>query len=214
MKFLKAKLLFTAAAVILLFGCSQNKLSDYDKIQEKLVSMESYTCNAEIKYISNKTENVYKTKQYVKNDGRYRIETTKPEDLSGTVVLFDGKMIWQYNPKIESRISVNIPDKPERQQILIFTFMRNFVKSQGVSVESAVLDESLYTVLEAVIPGNNKFFSTEKLWVSNSTKLPEQLIIYDTDGNERVIASFSSFEYNTNIDDTLFKLTQEHSAAN
>lgn len=201
------KLFITIIIFSIIFtGCSKEKLSDYDKLQKNLIEMNSYICDAEVKYISNKGENTYQTKQWALSDGRYKIETLSPDDVKGGVVLFDGKMIWQYNPQIDSKVSLNNPDKPERTQINIFTFLSNMVKSQDVGVESATLDESLYTVFEAKIPGSSKFFSTEKLWVENKTMLPARLEIYDTDLKTRVEAEFKNFQYNPKIEDSIFSL--------
>lgn len=192
--------------VFIFMGCSNEKISDYDKIQKKLMEMTDYSCEAEIKYISNKGENIYQTKQWASSDGRYRIETLSPDDVKGGIILFDGKMIWQYNPQINSKVSLNTPDKPERTQINIFTFLNNMVKSQDVGVESATLDESLYTVFEAKIPGSSKFFSYEKLWIENKTMLPSKLEIYDTDDKTRAEITFKNFEYNPKLEDSIFTL--------
>lgn len=205
MRFFRA--IITTVIFLLIFsGCAGEKLSDYDKLQKKLMEMNGYTCEAQVKYISNKGENNYQTKHWALSDGRYRIETTAPDEIKGGVILYDGKMIWQYNPQIESKVSLNTPDKPERTQINIFTFLNNMVKSQDVGVESATLDESLYTVFEAKIPGSSKFFSTEKLWVENKSMLPVRLEIYDVDEETRVEVSFKNFEYNPKIDDSIFSL--------
>lgn len=193
-------------SVLIFSGCGDKKISDYDKIQKNLMSMTGYTCNAEIKYISNRGENTYQTTQWVLSDGRYKIETSAPDSVKGGIILFDGKMLWQYNPQLNSRVSLHTPDKPERTQINIFTFLNNMVNSQDVGVESASLDESLYTVFEAKIPGSSKFFSSEKLWVENKTMLPARLEIYDTEGETRVEAAFTNFEYNPEIPDSVFSL--------
>ncbi len=204
MRFFKFSVL-AAIFLIIFSGCTQ-KISDYDKLQKKLMEMECYSCDAEVKYISNKGESSYQTKQLALSDGRYKIETTAPDEVKGGIILYDGKMIWQYNPQIKSKVSLNTPDKPERTQINIFTFLNNMVKSQDVSVESATMDESLYTVFEAKIPGMSKFFSTEKLWLENKSMLPVKLEIYDTDGKTRVEVSFENFKYNPKIDESVFSV--------
>lgn len=205
--FKPTKILALFFAFILVFsGCGGGKISDYDKMQKRLVEMTSYICEADIKYISPKTENTYKAKQWVLSDGRYKIETTEPEEVKGNIILYDGNLLWQYNPKLESKISLNTPDKPERVQINIFTFLSNMVNSQDVGVESSSMDKSLYTVFEAKIPGNSKYFAHEKLWLDNETLNPARLEIYDTEGEMRAEVVFSSFEYNPKIEDDVFVL--------
>lgn len=191
-----------------LVGCSNNTntISSYKDIQEALMNMESYTSNLTITYISNKGETEYSVLQTVKKDGRYILETTAPEDLAGSFIIYDGNLIWQYNPHNEEKISVADKEKMERQQISIFTFLENHLNSQDITVETSATDESIYTVLEAVIPSNNTYFSTEKLWLNNSSNMPEKLVIYDKDGAERVIVVFNDFTYNPNIEDNIFNI--------
>lgn len=205
----KVRFIIIAIMMILATGCTSSKKDDvsaYEKIQNKLIKMETYQCEATVKYISNKGENEYDTKQFCKTTGEYRIETIFPKDVEGNIVLFDGKMIWQYNPRVEGKISLNTPDKPARHEILLSSFMENYVKSHDVSVETADFGDGRSTVLEAKIPGDEKYFSSEKLWIDNETFLPVQLIIYDQDEKERIIVTYKTFEYNVKLDDGLFKI--------
>lgn len=172
------------------------------------MNLSTYKTDANVKYISNKGQNEYEVKIYGKKTGQYRIETLKPDAVSGSIIIFDGNMVWQFNPNVDSKISVGMPDRAERKEISIFNFLQNHVKSKDVSVESSTVDESVYTILEAQIPEGNKFFATEKLWLNNETKLPEKLIIYDVDGVERVLVEYKNFEYNPELEESLFKIDE------
>lgn len=198
--------LSVSLAITALTACKRENLSEYDKIHEDLMAMTAYSCNAEIKYISNSGENTYKAKLIACSDGRYKIETTEPEAVKGGIIVNDGKMLWQYNPVAKQKVALGNPDKPERTQLNIFTFLNNMVKSQDVGLESASLDESLCTVFEAKIPGGLKLFSSEKLWVDNKSHNPTKLVIYDEEEKERVVVSFDNFEYNPEIKDSIFTL--------
>lgn len=209
MKLFKAIALLTIIPLTLLTAltaCNPKAVSDYDKIHKSLMDMTAYSCDAEIKYISNNGENTYHTKQWATSDGKYKIETTSPENVKGGVIVFDGKMLWQYNPEVKQKVSLGSPDKPERTQINIFTFISNMVKSQNVGVESANLDESLCTVFEAEIPGDMKLFSSQKLWVDNKSGLPTRLTVFDKEGKERASVSFSNFVYNPKIEEGVFTI--------
>lgn len=202
------KRLFLFLFVIMLTGCTK-EANSYPTIQDKLMAMESYSTDCKLTYISNKGETVYETKQIAVQDGRYRIETQKPDEYKNNIVMFDGKMVWQYNPNLENnKISVNPPDKAARREILIFSFMENYVKSKDVGVETANLDESRCTVLEAKLAGNNKLLSSEKLWIDNETQTPLQLVIYDENNKERIVAEFSNFVYNCSLDEKDFKINK------
>ena len=205
MKILKKS--FFIMFVLALAGCSKaSDTNEYATIQDKLVNMESYSCEAEVTFYSNKGENKYTINQQAKNDGRYFLETTSPDNVKGNIILFDGNMLWQYNPNLDSKISVGDKDKMERKEICLFTFLENYLKSKDVALETANIDESVYTILEAKIPGGNKYFDSEKLFINNETTLPERLVIYDTEGKERVLVTYNNFVYNPEIEDSKFNV--------
>lgn len=205
MKTIKKLLLFIMST--LLVGCIKGEvINEYNNIQKKLTNMDSYSSKINVKYISNKGENEYNLFQQAKKNGKYKIETLSPEMVKGNIIIFDGKMVWQYNKNLNSKISIGEKDKLERKEISIFSFLENQAKSNEVAIETANTNEGIYTILEANIPGDNKYFNNEKLWVNNETKNPEKLIIYDKDGKERVIVTYEDFKYNPNLEDTLFNI--------
>jgi outer membrane lipoprotein-sorting protein len=77
-----------------------------------------------------------------------------------------------------------------------------------VSVVSATVDEALATVIEAAIPGDNPHMATERLYVDNETLLPIRLIIFDSNGAERIVVIYNTFEYNVNIAENTFQIQQ------
>lgn len=205
MKFLKTVIIILS--ISMLVSCAnKSSLSEYEKIQQKLMSAESYKTFAKVEYISNKGSNEYEINQIAKKTGEYRIETLKPDAVSGNLIIFDGNMVWQYNPRVDSKISVGVPDKAERKEITIFSFLENHLKSKDISVETTTENKTNFTVLEASIPGDNKYFATEKLWFDNNSLKPVKLIIYDKENKERVIVSYETFEYDVNIENDLFKI--------
>jgi outer membrane lipoprotein-sorting protein len=192
------KIIVMLSAILTLCGCG-GRVEGYSSAQDKLMNMQSYRANAEITYISGGEETVYKAVQTADNSGKYKMVTYFPEEFKDNAILFDGKMIWQYNPSVEKKISVNSADKPERSELIVFAFMENYVKSKDKSVAAASLDDTKYTVMEADIEGAGKYIVSEKLWVSNETMLPERLVIYDAEGKERIVTNFSEFEYNPEL---------------
>jgi outer membrane lipoprotein-sorting protein len=45
-----------------------------------------------------------------------------------------------------------------------------------------------------------------KLWVDNVSLDPMKLVVYDANGAERIVVTFSDFEYNVNLGDELFRV--------
>ena len=206
MKVLK-KCFFISLAFVLV-GCTKVKTNenDYQTIQQKLINMETYSCNAEVTFYSNQGENKYKISQQAKNNGKYYIKTTWPEEVNGNLTIFDGNIVWQYNKNLDSKISVADKDKMTRKEISIFSFLENHLKSKDIALETANIKDEIYSVLEAKIPGDNKYFDTEKLFINNHTKTPEKLVIYDKDGKERIVVLYDNFIYNPKIEDSQFDI--------
>lgn len=201
--FLSFSLLFTIAA------CSQEEpLSELESIQKQLAEMEGYTCTATLTRTNERGEQTYETKQYCKSTGEYRLELTAPENVAGNYTVFDGERICQYNPRLDSSIIRDIPESQHRNELFLSQFIQNYMQSEGVSVETAALDESRCIVLEAIIPGNDAALASEKLWVDRESLLPVRFVIYDAEGEERYSMDYSSFEFDPQFDDALFTIEE------
>lgn len=178
----------------------------YEKIQQSLVELKSYRCRATVEYKANKGSNVYETIQHSRITGEYRVEVTGPEKVSGSVTCSDGSHIYQYSTKVNGRVSLLVKETQERSEIFLTTFIKNYLKSQEVSISVANMGEGQCTVLEATISGEHPYLASEKLWIDNKTLMPVKLVIYDPDGAERIIVTYDSFEYNVDLDDSLFTI--------
>ena len=201
--FLSFSLLFTIAA------CSREEpLSELESIQKQLAEMEGYTCPATLTRTNDRGEQTYETKQYCKSTGEYRLELTAPENVAGNYTVFDGERICQYNPRLDSSIIRDIPESQHRNELFLNQFIQNYMQSEGVSVETAALDESRCIVLEAIIPGNDAALASEKLWVDRESLLPVRFVIYDAEGEERYSMDYSSFEFDPQFDDALFTIEE------
>jgi len=181
-------------------------MSVFEQIQQKLVRLESYRAVATVEYRSNKGNNSYETIQHARITGEYRVEVTNPPHVAGSVTTSDGQQIFQFNSRVNGRVSLMVQETPERSEIFLTSFIRNYLQSQEVSVSVADMDEGVRTVLEAVVPGSHPYLATSRLWVDNTTFLPVKLIIFDQDGAERIIVTYHVFEYNIPLDDALFTL--------
>lgn len=43
------------------------------------------------------------------------------------------------------------------------------------------------------------------MWIDNETLKPLKFVIYDADGNERYIITYNEFEYDPEMDDSVFR---------
>lgn len=178
----------------------------YERVHRRLVAMEGFSAQATVTYISNNTTHVYDTIQHALATGQYRIEVTSPENVAGNTTIFDGTTISQFNPNVGGTVSQTNQEAPERLEILLTSFVRNFITSNEVTVTAASLDESLTTVLETTIPGEHPYISTARLWMCNDSLNPLRMVIFDQAGAERVIVAYNTFEYNPQLPANLFQL--------
>ena len=177
-----------------------------EKVQKQLSDMDGYKCTATLTRISNKGETTYETLQYNKTSGEYRMEITAPEAMAGNFTVYDGNSVYQHNAKTGETVAIDVKNGQNGDELFFCSFVRNYMQSEDVAVDTSVsLDENRCTVLEAIIPGGNKYISTEKVWIDNDTLKPLKFIIYDQDGNERYIIIYNEFEYNPEIDNSVFK---------
>jgi len=201
------KILATVASILVLAGCAsapEYTRSAYERVRERLLSMEGFQAHATVEYISNRGSNIYDTLQLAAADGRYRIEVLGPENAAGNITMFDGQTITQLNPRISGQISVGVRENPERSEIFLTSFVRNYQAAQEVTVSVGSFNQNDLTVLEAAVPGSHPYLSSSRLWVDNSSLTPTRLAIYDREGTQRVIITYQSFEFDPPIEDSMF----------
>ncbi|MCL2577558.1 MAG: hypothetical protein FWE27_05860 [Defluviitaleaceae bacterium] len=182
------------------------EISAFERVQKMLMELENYRAIATVEYRSNKGMNAYETVQHAKISGEYRIEVTAPEHVAGSVTTCDGKQIFQFNSRVNGSVNLMVQETPERSEIFLTSFIKNYLQSEEISVSVSDMEEGVRTVLEANVPGEHPYLSAAKLWVDNSSLLPVQLIIFDRDGAERILVTYHVFEKNVELNDELFTL--------
>ncbi len=176
------------------------------KLAEKYLDLKTYEAETNITYISSDQKTTFKTLQQANIDGRYRIEVIEPTQVSGSVTVFDGTKIYQFNEKVSKDIYVSTTENLERSEIFLTSFLKNYNNSDDVAVTVGTFNDSLYTILEANIGTEHPLIATEKLWINNETKLPEKLVIYDKNEVETIVVEYTTFEYNKELDENLFNV--------
>lgn len=168
--------------------------------------MEDFEATCLVTFISNKSTNNYRMKQYSRMTGEYRIEILEPERLKDTLTVCDGDAIVQIDNRVGGKVYKAKPNIV-RNLVLLNSFIKHYMQSEDVSVKaSAEMDE--VTEMEAVIPGNIPYLATQKLTIDNETLKPLQMMVMDANGNETIVVQFEDFQYNVGLEDELFKIDQ------
>ena len=92
---------------------------------------------------------------------------------------------------------LDIKDKTElpnmednRQYVFIGDFIKNYLQNEEVNIKLS--NNSL--ILETTIPGNNKYFNKQILYVNKDTKNPEKMEILNDEGKPSFTVKYKEFE--------------------
>ena len=173
-------------------GCQKRESTKeeiYKEFQKKIVTMSSYKCIAKVEAIGNKsTHNYVFTHNYIKSD-YYKLEVLEPENLKGKTIEYKGDRVIITNPDINDKIELpNTYDN--RQYYFIGDFIKNYLQSEEVDIKLS--NNSL--VLETIIPGDNKYFTKQVLYVNKESKNPEKMEILNSEGRVNFTVNYRNFE--------------------
>ena len=151
--------------------------------------MSSYKCIAEIEASGNKSSHNYVfIHSYVKPD-YYKLEVVEPKNLKGKTMEYKGDKVIISNQDIKDKIELpNMEDN--RQYVFIGDFIKNYLQNEEVNIKLS--NNSL--ILETTIPGNNKYFNKQILYVNKDTKNPEKMEILNDEGKPSFTVKYKEFE--------------------
>ena len=125
---------------------------------------------------------------YVKPD-YYKLEVVEPKNLKGKTMEYKGDKVIISNPDIKDKIELpNMEDN--RQYVFIGDFIKNYLQNEEVNIKLS--NNSL--ILETTIPGNNKYFNKQILYVNKDTKNPEKMEILNDEGKPSFTVKYKEFE--------------------
>lgn len=188
-------LLIITVSIITLFnvGCGKKEYTKeevYEDFQSQISKITSYTCTAKVEAIGNKENTTYIFKHTYKKPDYYKLEVKSPEDLKGKTIEYKGDKVLVHNPNINDTIELpNIND--DSHYLFIGDFIKNYMNN-----ESAVLEVTENELkIEVKIPGDNKYFNKQILYVNNKTKNPDKMEILDNEGKAIFIVTYEDFKY-------------------
>ena len=102
---------------------------------------------------------------------------------------YKGDKVIISNPDIKDKIELpNMEDN--RQYVFIGDFIKNYLQNEEVNIKLS--NNSL--ILETTIPGNNKYFNKQILYVNKDTKNPEKMEILNDEGKPSFTVKYKEFE--------------------
>ena len=193
---------------LLLAGCAPGA-SAQDKALDALNGMKGYEATVQLSRVSNKGTNTYDGKMsYRRADGAYRLELTAPDNVAGNYTVFDGKRICQYNPRVDSKVIIDVPASQPRNELFLGQFMEHYHADQNAAAVTEALDGVKCVVFSTTMGADNKYLVSEKLWLNAKDQKPVKLEIYDADGNARYTVEFENFTYDPEFAEQTFAIPE------
>ena len=185
---------FITMIFVFTVGCTNKEYSAdvlYEDFKDQISKVSSYTCIAKVEAIGNKENTTYIFKHTYKKPDYYKLEVKSPKNLKGKTIEYKNNKIIINNPNINDTVEFKNINNDARY-LFIGDFINNYRKDENTKLE---LTENELKI-EVKIPGNNKYFNKQILYVNNKTKTPDKMEIVDNEENPRFIVTYEGFKYN------------------
>lgn len=185
---------FITMIFVFAVGCTNKEYTAdelYEDFKDQISKVSSYTCIAKVEAIGNKENTTYVFKHTYKKPDYYKLEVKSPKNLKGKTIEYKNNKIIINNPKINDTVEFKNINNDARY-LFIGDFINNYRKDENTKLE---LTENELKI-EVKIPGNNKYFNKQILYVNNKTKTPDKMEIVDSEENPRFIVTYEGFKYN------------------
>lgn len=185
---------FITMIFVFTVGCTNKEYTAdelYEDFKDQISKVSSYTCIAKVEAIGNKENTTYIFKHTYKKPDYYKLEVKSPKNLKGKTIEYKNNKIIINNPKINDTVEFKNINNDSRY-LFIGDFINNYRNDENTKLE---LTENELKI-EVKIPGNNKYFNKQILYVNNKTKTPDKMEIVDNEENPRFIVTYEDFKYN------------------
>ena len=185
---------FITMIFVFTVGCTNKEYTAdelYEDFKDQISKVSSYTCIAKVEAIGNKENTTYIFKHTYKKPDYYKLEVKSPKNLKGKTIEYKNNKIIINNPKINDTVEFKNINNDARY-LFIGDFINNYRNDENTKLE---LTENELKI-EVKIPGNNKYFNKQILYVNNKTKTPDKMEIVDSEENPRFIVTYECFKYN------------------
>lgn len=176
-----------------LVGCKnlsqQTKEDIYEDFQKKITKMTSYTCQADITVVNNKSQSKYTINHTYKKPSYYKLEIIKPESLNGKTIEYNKDKIIIKNKQLDDVVELpNVGDN--KLYLFIGDFVQDFMQKDSINIKDS--DEQL--ILEKDISQESNYLSKQILYIDKKTKNPVKVEILNNEGEKKFIVNYTNFQ--------------------
>lgn len=187
--------------IVIVIGCGRK--NDYtEKTIDYLKSLDSYSCDINMKIENDKQTISYTGKQFYDKRYGYRFEL----DKSRVLIYKDNKIFVK-----DLQNGLKYDTDKEFDSLFKLSFIGEYVEliytNEVVKNSFKKVGDEEYQVIQLDIPGNNKNINKSELYVNKNENLPKYLIIYDSKGRKRVEVEYTNFKSNQELQKDIFDIT-------
>ncbi len=168
------------------------------EIVDNILNMKSYDSNITVKIISNKNENTYVINQANIGDKLFKQEILEPENIKGTVIIYDNGKLNIKNTKLNLNKLYEDYKYITNNQLLLKSFIDDYKNK-----EIANFDENEENIVLNVKTDVNKYIVYKTLIIDKSTGKPKELQVKDGSQNTLVYILYNRIEVNGIKDDKI-----------
>lgn len=198
-KLLLFSILLLFLSSTLLASCNK-KAKNSNDIVSFLKNMESYTTEMNMDIKNDKQTTNYKARQSYLRGGGYKLELNK-----------DRVFIYKSDDNIyisDKNNGTKYVQSKDFDEVLKLCFIGEYIgllyTNEEIKYSVEKIKDIEYSVIDLFIPGNNKNINNALLYVNYKSMIPEKLIIYDVNGKEKIIITYSNFLPNIKVEPAEF----------
>jgi len=191
--------------VIILSSCNYEEPTNeefFNELQKTMNDIDSYSCEAEITVIGNKSPAEYSVTHSFLKPNKYKIQYHDGKQT----ISFDGKRTYFIYPKVDK--SVMIKDSKEIEEdknLFLGYFLEILLTSEKFELDNEKEGEKDYLVISVDLPGSNIYRTKGKMWFDKKDFKPYKMVILNNQGEEKVNVYYKEFKYNIELSEkTLF----------
>ncbi len=161
------------------------------QIVDNILNIKSYDSNITVKIISNKNENTYVINQTNIGDRLFKQEILEPENISGTIIMYDNGKLNIKNTKLNLNKIYEDYKYITNNQLLLNSFIEDYKNGDITNIE-----ENENNIILTVQTDINKYIVSKNLIIDKNTGKPRELQIKDGSQNTLVYILYNRIEVN------------------
>ena len=161
------------------------------QIVDNILNIKSYDSNITVKIISNKNENTYVINQNNIGDRLFKQEILEPENISGTIIMYDNGKLNIKNTKLNLNKIYEDYKYITNNQLLLNSFIEDYKNGDITNIE-----ENENNIILTVQTDINKYIVSKNLIIDKNTGKPRELQIKDGSQNTLVYILYNRIEVN------------------